>query len=127
MTGIRNERRLELDVVNTVLTKHGIPSIKLEPPLGSNTGWPDRLFFMPGGKPFLLEFKAPGEEPTEKQHQMMDMLISLGYDVAWTDNKQDALQAIFERRYPRKTPKEYKSHVRSKIAAFTAARKRNAK
>jgi hypothetical protein len=71
-----------------------VASIKLEPPKGSETGWPDRLFFIPGGRPFLLEFKERGYEPTAKQSYIHDMLEELGYDVAWTDDEEAALAAI---------------------------------
>jgi hypothetical protein len=85
---------MERRVRKKALNRYRVPSIKMEPPLGSETGWPDTLFFIPGGKPFLLEFKEVGYEPEPKQARIHDMLEGLGYDVAWTDNEEAALEAI---------------------------------
>lgn len=52
------------------------------------------LFFIPGGRPFLLELKEVGYEPEPKQVYIHDMLEGLGYDVAWTDDEEAALEAI---------------------------------
>ena len=91
---MRRESALERRVCDKALARHGVPSVKLEPPKGSEAGWPDRLFFIPGGRAFLLEFKERGYEPTRKQEYMHDMLEGLGYDVAWTDDEEAALAAI---------------------------------
>jgi hypothetical protein len=91
---LRREGALERRVREKALKRYGVPSIKLEPPTGSETGWPDRLFFIKGGRPFLLEFKEVGYEPDVKQVYIHDMLEELGYDVAWTDNEEAALEAI---------------------------------
>lgn len=91
---IREEKKIEGKVRDKALALYGVPSVKLEPPGGSETGWPDVLFLIPGGKPFLLEFKEVGYEPEPKQVHIHDMLEGLGYDVAWTDNAEAALEAI---------------------------------
>ena len=91
---MRRELALEGRVRDKALARHGVPSVKLEPPLGSETGWPDRLFFIPGGRAFLLEFKEKGYVPDPKQEYMHRVLERLGYDVAWTDDEEAALQAI---------------------------------
>jgi hypothetical protein len=91
---MRRESALERKVVSKALSRYQVPSLKLEPPDGSETGWPDRLFFIPGGKPFLVEFKEVGYTPEPKQEYIHDMLEGLGYDVAWTDNEEAALEAI---------------------------------
>lgn len=91
---MRREGALERRVATKALSRYGVPSLKMEPPSGSETGWPDRCFFIPGGKPFLLEFKEVGYEPEPKQAYIHDMLEGLGYDVAWTDNEEAALAAI---------------------------------
>jgi hypothetical protein len=85
---------LERRVCDKALRRYGVASVKLEPPRGSETGWPDRLFFIPGGKPFFLEFKEVGHAPEPKQEYMHDLLEGLGYDVAWTDDEEAALAAI---------------------------------
>jgi hypothetical protein len=91
---LRRETAIEQRTHTKALKRYGVPSIKLEPPTGSETGWPDRLFFIPGGRPFLLEFKEVGYTPDPKQEYIHDMLEGLGYDVAWTDNEEAALEAI---------------------------------
>lgn len=94
---MRRESALERRVRTKALSRYGVASIKLEPPSGSETGWPDRLFFIPGGRPFLLEFKEPGYAPEKKQEHIHKMLEGLGYDVAWTDDEEAALAAIAAR------------------------------
>lgn len=94
---MRREKALERRVCDKALARLGVPSVKLEPPTGSETGWPDRLFFIPGGRAFLLEFKEVGYEPEPKQEYIHGMLEELGYDVAWTDDEEAALEAICAR------------------------------
>ena len=53
----------------------GVPSIKLN--LKGNRGWPDREFWIPGGRPLLIEFKLPGEEPDPLQAHRHDTLLTL--------------------------------------------------
>jgi hypothetical protein len=91
---MRREGALERRVCAKALKLYGVVSIKLEPPPGSETGWPDRQFLIPGGRPFLLEFKEVGYEPEPKQEYIHGMLEGLGYDVAWTDSEEAALEAI---------------------------------
>ena len=91
---MRREKKIEASVCKKALALYGVPNLKLEPPAGSETGWPDRLFFIPGGHPFLLEFKEVGYEPEPKQEYIHGTLEDLGYDVAWTDNEEAALEAI---------------------------------
>ena len=94
---MRREKAIERRVVDKALRRFRVPSIKLEPPLGSENGWPDRMFFIPGGRPFLLELKEVGYKPERKQEHIHKMLEGLGYDVAWTDDEEAALEAIAAR------------------------------
>jgi hypothetical protein len=105
---LRREGALEGRVKDKALKRYGVASLKLEPPQGSETGWPDRLFFIPGGRPFLLEFKEVGYEPDLKQVYIHSMLEGIGYDVAWTDDEEAALDAIKARvqRYRARLPEE---------------------
>jgi hypothetical protein len=57
-------------------------------------GFPDRVFWLPAGKPFLIEFKRPGEDPRPKQHDIHEFLTSLGYEVEVHDNVADAFEAV---------------------------------
>lgn len=56
--------------------------------------WPDRMFNIPGGRPFYIEFKSPGEEPTPKQAHTIAKLKRQGYDVEVHDSKETAIAAI---------------------------------
>lgn len=55
---------------------------------------PDRLFWVPGGKPVLIELKRPGFEPTKLQMNTMKKLKGLGYDVIWTDSAETAIEYL---------------------------------
>ena len=56
------EAKVERKVCDDALKKLGVPSFKW-----GVDGWPDRIFLIPGGRPFFIEFKAPGEEPNPRQ------------------------------------------------------------
>jgi hypothetical protein len=58
---------------------------------------PDRIFFLPGGRPCLIEFKRKGKEPTKLQMHTLKVLFDLGYDVFWTDNADEAIRYLKER------------------------------
>jgi hypothetical protein len=49
--------------------------------------WPDRGFWAPNGKHFLIEYKRVGEEPTPLQKMMINQLIDLGQWVFVIDDK----------------------------------------
>lgn len=87
-----NEVDLEEDVCDTAERRWGVLHLKLN--VRGKTGFPDRLFFIPGGRPLLIEFKRPGEEPEWKQLYIHAQLIARGYDVQSHDNKEAALRAI---------------------------------
>jgi hypothetical protein len=86
---------LERDIEEWVRVKAlsiGVPSLKLS--LRYMRDWPDRMFLLPGGRPYFIEFKRPGNVPTPKQHRKMEELRKLGYDVDWFDNREKAFAAI---------------------------------
>jgi hypothetical protein len=85
------ETRIELDAVDLIWQWLGIVGIKLK--AAGNNGYPDRLFWIPGGKPLLIEFKQPGEVPEPLQQQRIDELQQLGYEVQVHDNALDAFEA----------------------------------
>src|SRR5580700_822700 len=68
---------------------HGILNCKFTP-VGTR-GYPDRMFFVPGGFPLLLEFKKEGETPTKLQAYIIGKLKENGYDARWTDNSETAI------------------------------------
>lgn len=75
------KRRLEIDIETdcvNIAASQGVPSVKLEKVKRS---YPDRLFFVPGGRPLVVEFKIPGEAPRPQQTERIEMLRALGYRV----------------------------------------------
>jgi hypothetical protein len=60
-------------------------------------GWPDRVFWLLGGRPFVIEFKSPGEEPNPRQAYRIECLKAMGYDVAVFDSVSHAMIAITRR------------------------------
>lgn len=89
------ESQIERAVCRDLLKEHGIRSAKLTVP--TENGWPDRMILIPGGKPFFVEFKAPGEKPRPKQLYIHQMLLGLGYDVETHDNYELAVAAVLKR------------------------------
>lgn len=49
-------------------------------------GWPDRLFISPTGVHVYIEFKRPGNVPTELQKKRMRDLKANMCNVYWADN-----------------------------------------
>jgi hypothetical protein len=70
----------------------GLIGLKLTP--RGQRGWPDRIFFIPGGRPLLIEFKRPGDDPDPLQGHRRTVLLGLGYDVEIHDTAKHAVQAI---------------------------------
>lgn len=70
----------------------GVQSIKLT--LWGDSGWPDRLFFIPGGRPLLIEFKAPGEAPRPLQKVRHLFLEYTQYDIEVHDTVEGAVAAV---------------------------------
>lgn len=86
------ESEIEKRVVDLAWDHLGILGTKLV--MSGNTGYPDRIFWIPGGKTLLIEFKSPGEKPTPKQKHVHETLRSLGYKVEVHDNVADAFEAV---------------------------------
>ena len=78
----------------------GVPILKVNPLWAA--GWPDRVFFVPGGKPLIIEFKR-GEDSKlrKKQKEIIGKLEKLGYEVHTVN-----------------TVEEGKALVRSRLEAF---------
>lgn len=90
----REREEIEKPVQRRALVELLVPCIPLKLIEGSETGWPDTLFLIPGGRPLFIEFKWPGERPEPKQVYMITLLHNLGYDVQVHDNVEEALDAI---------------------------------
>lgn len=89
------ESKIERDTCGDALRKLGVPNMKMLH-TGGETGWPDRIFFIAGGKPLMIEFKRAGEahKTSARQEYIHSVLRELGYDVQIHDNKDAALEAI---------------------------------
>lgn len=55
---------------------------------------PDRIFFKHPGRVFFIEFKKPGQKPTEKQKREIDRLKAEGFDVFVVDNIEEGKTII---------------------------------
>lgn len=86
------EASIEDKVVARAHAELGVYGLKLS--LVGDTGWPDRQFFIPGGRPLFIEFKAPGEKPEPRQVYIRKFLTNHGYDIQTHTTEEGALQAI---------------------------------
>lgn len=88
------ESKIERGAKKLVFDNLGIISSKLATP--GDTGFPDCIFWLPGGKPLLVEFKRPGEDPRPKQIYQHTRLTGLGYQIQVHDNEIRTLQSIIK-------------------------------
>lgn len=86
------ESKIEKKACWRILRQLGVRSLKLN--VSGSTGWPDRIFFIPGGRPLFIEFKQPGEEPRPKQVYIHGILKHLDYEVQVHDTVDGAFQAV---------------------------------
>ena len=90
--------RLESDVEKAVCTyadKRGILHIKLN--LWGRRSFPDRQFFVPGGKPLMIEFKREkGGRLEPMQKYIHSKLSALGYEIKVVSDTNDGFLAIDE-------------------------------
>lgn len=103
-------KRLEKSIENPVVAwakKQGIRRVMKLNGMG-NRSMPDRMFFIPGGRPFLIEFKRPGCVPTELQTHTITELIEDGYDVEVHDTVLGAKAAITKRLEEARAPRSKK-------------------
>ncbi len=85
----------EIAIEQSVVLKarqRGILGLKLTSP--GNTGVPDRMFLIPGGRPLYIEFKKPGEELNPKQVYWYNIFKLLNYHIEVHDSVEQALKAI---------------------------------
>lgn len=85
------EARIEHRTATLAMQRFGIPSTKW-----GQDGWPDRVFWIPGGSPLLIEFKsgAPESGVDARQAQRIEHLTLWGYDVEVHNNAEQAIEAI---------------------------------
>lgn len=92
---MRQEKlRIELPTATRALKELLVPSIPLKLVRGSETGRPDDLFLIPGGRPLFIEFKWEAMQLEPKQEYWHKILEDLGYDVQVHNNVEQALAAI---------------------------------
>lgn len=84
MTNLR-EKIIENYLRNEVKKLNG-RAYKWESP--GNNGVPDRIIFLPGGKVYLVELKAPCKKPTALQKNQHLFLNQLGQEVNVIDSKE---------------------------------------
>ena len=60
----------------------------------SQRSWPDRILFLPKGRVLLIEFKRPGELPTELQEECHEYLRDMGHDVQVFSNAEEAFNYV---------------------------------
>lgn len=72
------EKQIEKAVCDYAKEK-GILVYKFSSP--SHAAVPDRMFILPGGRMFMIEFKAPGKKPTAPQTREHMRLEAMGVPV----------------------------------------------
>lgn len=88
------ESKIEREAVRLVYKHLGITGSKLI--VVGSTGYPDRIFWVPGGKPLLIEFKKIGGLVQPKQNYIHTQLRDLGYHVEVHNNALDAFQSVIK-------------------------------
>ena len=86
------EKTVERRVCQRALNELGVANYKLAG--AGQKGKPDRMFLIPGGKPLLIEFKRPGEEPEPLQESTHKILRLLGYLTEVHDDERAAMLSI---------------------------------
>ena len=86
------ERTIERATCRRAWLEFGVRSLKLN--VTGQTGWPDRMFLIPHGRPLFVEFKRPGGVVSARQRHILNILRSLGYKVGVCDSTTQALRII---------------------------------
>ena len=70
------------------------PEMRTKLTLFGRRGWPDQVYWIPGGRPLLIEYKKKGEEPRKLQLHIHANLRKAGYDVQTHEDFESAKSAI---------------------------------
>ena len=70
------------------------PEMRTKLNLFGRRGWPDQCYWIPGGRPLLIEFKKKGEVPRALQVYVIETLKGNGYDVQVHDDPEFAKSAV---------------------------------
>ena len=77
-------------VRDKALELYGVETIKV-----GHSGWPDRWYLIPGGRPFIIEHKREtGTKAMPRQAWRVKRLRDWGYDVEIIDDRHQALEAV---------------------------------
>jgi hypothetical protein len=87
------EKGVQKTVVEHARKTYGLLAVKHSGGMGG-ASHPDYEFYLPGGRPLLIEFKRPGEFPTPLQEERIKRLRALGYDVQVIDSTADGKRLI---------------------------------
>lgn len=82
---MKSEKNIEQYLVKKVKSEGGKAYKWVSP---GNDGVPDRIVFMPGGRVFMFELKAPGKKPTPLQLAKHRELLKFGQTVFVVDNTE---------------------------------------
>ena len=94
------ESKIERDACRKIYQMFGITNVKFTPT--KSTGYPDRILWVPGGKPLFIEFKRPGEDLKPKQKYIAKELRKLGYNVVACDSVFSAVASVYKILHKRK-------------------------
>lgn len=98
------ESAMEVRCCDTAL-KHKCITLKFG---GFVAGAPDRIFMLPGGKFWLVEFKAPGGVVSPRQQYQFNRLAKIGHSVSVIWGYEDFREQLYLRLGrtppPRKPP-----------------------
>jgi len=89
--------KLEIDIEDKaceLALRLGVTNVKMK--AAGIVGYPDRMFFIPGGRPLFIEFKRPGKEPDAVQKVIIRRLKYYGYRVEVCDTVQGAIKCVKE-------------------------------
>lgn len=86
------EIEIEQKACEIALEELGVTNVKMKA-AGFN-GYPDRQFFIPGGRPLFIEFKRPGEPLDPLQVIIINRLRYYGYQVEVADSVEEAIDFI---------------------------------
>lgn len=79
----KSEKWLESQLVKKIAARGGVA---LKYSNANQTGYPDRLVLMPGGRAYFAELKSAGKKPTRLQRLRYEELRALGFEVAVVDS-----------------------------------------
>ena len=86
------EKEIEKKVCDFAKTIHKMRAYKFTSPAKRNV--PDRLFVVPGGRIFFIEFKRKGKKPTPGQEVEIATLRAMRATVYVVDNVEDGKRII---------------------------------